>query len=241
MSLRSIPSSQIILIDNHKNTQIHVVYTNNFVWAVFRGTEWWPKGGANKGSYFNAINDDWTVDFDTKLVQEGDREGVLVHGGFQSSLNDVWDELLKAIDTAKQGYNEKPIFFAGHGVGGAIATIAGLRYGYHGKVQAVYTFGAPAVGNSAYLNDYSQRGPLLFNVVYGNDVLPRILMPQLAQPGLYVHITKDGKLRVNDAPRPYSKENAKSKSLLDRLVVDYAVHDHSPVVYSVQLWNQFAH
>jgi len=223
-----------------KNTQVAIIYTPDYIWVVFRGSEWWPKSGTSKGSYMKSISDDWTVDFDTQLAQESNKEGVCVHRDFQTALNDVWADLEKGIEYAKQGNQNKPIFFTGHSVGGAIATLAGLRFG--DRVQSVYTFGAPAVGNAAYVNEYTERGPLLINVVNNDDVFPSLLMPQLAHPGLYVHLTKDGNLRLNESPRSYSPKGiGKSKSLLDRLVVDYAVLDHSPVMYSVQLWNQFAH
>jgi len=234
---QSIPSSRIQFIDNHKNTQVHVVSTNDYIWVVFRGTEWPAKEGASKGSYFTSISDDWTHEFEKNLNYEGQKGGVLVHSGFQNSLNEIWENILKAIDMAKEN-NQKTLYFAGHSVGGAIATLAAYRFGK--GVQGVYTFGAPAVGNPTFVNDYNLFGPPTFNIVNSDDVFPKLLLPKLGHPGMYVRLYK-GKMKLNDGPQPYdhSKFGSKAKTMLDRLVVDYAVLDHSPVIYCNNLWNQF--
>ena len=67
--------------------------------------------------------------------------GVRVHDGFLRALDSVWDGILPALDSLPG-----PMFFAGHSLGAALATLAASRR----APDAVYAFGSPRVGNEAF-------------------------------------------------------------------------------------------
>lgn len=65
-----------------------------------------------------------------------------VHAGFRQSVDNLWDEVKHHI--LEDGY--KPVFFAGHSLGGAMASLMAVRMLHDPemiKPQKLYTYGAP--------------------------------------------------------------------------------------------------
>ena len=71
-----------------------------------------------------------------------EKEEISVHDGFRAALDSVWSKIEAAL--AKL---DCPIFYTGHSLGAALATLAAARRAPH----AVYTFGSPRVGNAAFV------------------------------------------------------------------------------------------
>ena len=75
--------------------------------------------------------------------------------------------------------NIKHWVVTGHSLGGALANLCAvdLQYNFSPDVSVeVYTFGAPRVGNKAFVDSYNRRVPNTWRFVNGNDVvcgLPR--------------------------------------------------------------------
>ncbi len=101
---------------------------------------------------------DWfkNIDFQPKTVTVGGTT-FKTHKGFMDRYNNIasWfeREYSKAIET---GYT---IILSGHSLGGAEATIAAV-YGagkLNRRPDSVVTFGAPLVGNSAFVNYYKNK------------------------------------------------------------------------------------
>lgn len=65
-----------------------------------------------------------------------------VHEGFRQSLESVWQD----VDRALSGLS-CPVFYTGHSLGGALATLAAARR----RPRGLYTFGSPRVGNQAFV------------------------------------------------------------------------------------------
>jgi hypothetical protein len=89
-----------------------------------------------------------------------DQNIVGVHQGFKKALDSVWpriDESLAALTC--------PVFYTGHSLGAALATLAALRR----KPQALYTFASPRVGNKAFANSFS--GLPIYRIVDDKDML----------------------------------------------------------------------
>ena len=82
---------------------------------------------------------DWRANL-TSLPAEGTNGGA-VHRGFKTALDDVWDDIEQALDGL-----EASVFYTGHSLGGALATLAAARR----PPLAVYTFGAPRVGDAEF-------------------------------------------------------------------------------------------
>ena len=158
------------------------------------------------------------VDFITDAKFFPDAQGI--HTGFQEALayiwNDVADFLTKQVQTS-----QRPVWFAGHSLGGALATLAATAYGA-ANVQGLYTFGSPRVGNAEFAGSFNIS---CVRVVHGNDVVTTV--PPLIPFGYQhvgnpvVHIELGGDV-VEEANQPIVFPNA---------------IDHAPVYYASKLWN----
>jgi hypothetical protein len=97
-----------------------------------------------------------------------------VHRGFEDAIGTVWTELSSALTPAAVA---RPLFIAGHSLGGALAIIAAERLLRERQVIAsVYTFGAPRVGSSAFAESYNAcgLGDRSFRVIHGLDIVPSL-------------------------------------------------------------------
>jgi triacylglycerol lipase len=92
-----------------------------------------------------------------------------VHRGFKREVDDLWPML----ETALMG-NDQPLWFCGHSLGGAMATIcAGRCFLSHieSHPTELYTFGSPRVGNKRYINYVKLRH---YRFVNNNDIVTRV-------------------------------------------------------------------
>jgi triacylglycerol lipase len=95
--------------------------------------------------------------------------GGLVHKGFADALDTLWGELEPALAEVLSG---RDLWVAGHDLGGALAVLAAARLQEQGtNVEAVYTFGAPRVGNLAFFEAYQ---PITYRLVNNNDVIAHV-------------------------------------------------------------------
>ncbi|MCX5893209.1 MAG: lipase family protein, partial [Deltaproteobacteria bacterium] len=65
-----------------------------------------------------------------------------MHRGFQAALDEVWERLHDYLEGKENA--RRTVWFTGHSLGAALATLAASRYG---KVRGLYTFGSPRVGD----------------------------------------------------------------------------------------------
>ena len=73
-----------------------------------------------------------------------------VHRGFKKEVDDLWPYL----ETALQD-NDKPLWFSGHSLGGAMATICASRSllsHIKSEPAGLFTYGSPRVGCKRYVN-----------------------------------------------------------------------------------------
>ena len=85
------------------------------------------------------LNNDLLADLKFIPTPFDDSDKVEVHSGFLSEINKIWSGIFTQI---KQDIGELPIYVTGHSLGGAMATLAGMRYSF----EKVTTFGEPRVG-----------------------------------------------------------------------------------------------
>lgn len=85
------------------------------------------------------FNNDILADLKFLLSTFDDIDKVEVHTGFLGELNKLWEEI--SIDLTEH-INDIPIWVTGHSLGGAMATLAGMRHSF----EKVITFGEPRVG-----------------------------------------------------------------------------------------------
>ena len=115
-----------------------------------------------------------------------------VHRGFKTEVDDLWPML----ETALIG-NQQPLWFCGHSLGGAMATIcAGRCFLSHieSSPRQLFTYGSPRVGDKAYIN-YIKLDH--FRFVNNNDIVTRVPPAWLGyrHSGREVYIDHLGRLR----------------------------------------------
>lgn len=115
-----------------------------------------------------------------------------VHRGFKQEVDDLWPQLEQVIAN-----DERTLWFTGHSLGGAMATIsAGRCFLAHipAVPKAVYTFGAPRVGTKRYINNVEID---LVRWVNNNDIVPRVPPTWLGyrHTGVRLYINTYGKVR----------------------------------------------
>lgn len=92
-----------------------------------------------------------------------------VHRGFKREVDDLWPMLETALMS-----NEQPLWFCGHSLGGAMATIcAGRCFLSHieSVPEQLYSYGSPRVGDKRYINYVSLQH---YRYVNNNDIVTRV-------------------------------------------------------------------
>lgn len=219
-----------------QSTQCYVANNEQFAIVAFRGSEIWKKEGKFD---LNKVIADLKADVDIRLTDWP--AGGKVHQGFKEALKEVWFDLLPYI--TKLDRKGCKIWVTGHSLGAALATLCAVRYG---KVQGVYSFGSPRVGNDVFKENFDVR---IYRIVNNDDIVARV-----PPPGAYVHvgelkfIDSDGIIQdhmiekersVNQRPdETYGQENTNpEKTNSSAGFVPAAFRDHVPLLYAVHIWN----
>lgn len=111
------------------NTDCFVASNDRAALVAFRGTELRPR---NKGKDFRPVLANIVTDVNLRLIPSG-RCG-RVHSGFQTALNEIWDELLDYMRALH--LSGLPLWATGHSLGAALATLAADRFK---SIRALYS------------------------------------------------------------------------------------------------------
>ena len=170
-----------------------------------------------------------------------------VHRGFKKEVDDVWPELEKMLISHKQNLDKK-LWFTGHSLGGAMASIcAGRCLLSHIDTQPeqVHTFGSPRVGTKRYINhakiDY-------YRWVNNNDIVTRTppLWLGYRHAGKEMYLDSQGRLKeLNPVQRRADLwkgfvtglKNKKIDHFSDHLIdryVDYIYEEAKPSLNKIQ-------
>jgi triacylglycerol lipase len=162
------------------STQCYVAHSDRAVVVVYRGTE--VPGPRDLTRFITRLREvarDVEVDARLRFVPYA---GGRVHGGFLDALEEVWAPLADYPDALRRERPTRPVWFTGHSLGGALATLAAERYarergdvaGAGSPPRPVYTFGAPAVGDATFVRGYGERGVPTYRVVHHRDLIARV-------------------------------------------------------------------
>lgn len=187
-------------------TEGYVAWKQGFGLVAFRGTE--------ADSIQDIITDAQFAFADWDNLDEQ------VHKGFKDSLDLVWPQLMTAIKPLA----DRPVWFTGHSLGGALATLAADRLVRErtreglGELGGVYTFGSPLVGDRRFVDGFNSRvGNRSFRFVNDQDAVTRVPLPLVG----YRHVNTEHFLGSDDP----------TISLGEPLI------DHTPRRYAVLAWN----
>jgi hypothetical protein len=107
------------------------------------------------------------------------RPDIDTHAGFQAALNGASLEVDQAIQRSRRA--NKPLFIAGHSLGGALAALAAQYAAAKGaSPRAVYAFGMPRTGGDRFQTSYNAMlGAITFRLVHALDVVARVPMSKI--------------------------------------------------------------
>ena len=114
-----------------------------------------------------------------------------VHRGFKKEVDDLWPMLETALMS-----NVQPLWFCGHSLGGAMATICAGRC-FLSHIESVpdqlFTYGSPRVGDKRYINFVKLAH---YRYVNNNDIVPRTppVFFGYRHCGSEVYMNRDGKI-----------------------------------------------
>ncbi len=244
---------EIYHMDNNFTPDVQAVWieSSEMVILAIRGTE-----------VDNIV--DWTTDFATsfqlnhKFLPFWKRN---VHKGYEQSFEVMSPWLQNEVNALFKRYPHAaqiPIFVTGHSMGGALATLVMTSFLERNQkvspdtklnLKAVYTFGAPRIGNLTYakyfedLNRNEQVG--FYRIVNQKDPVPRAPCIDYAHFGTNVQINSSQTLvgtsslhnvTVNPNPDDYNY-CAYGTSLLDNLVnIKKYLRQHYLESYHNLLW-----
>jgi triacylglycerol lipase len=241
-------------------TQCYVAYDDQKVVVAFRGTEVPKPQGQQLGELHRRdFFPDWMTDAEVDVVVDGARGGI--HRGFHEAFERAWavghPSLQSELEQLVRG-GQRTVWFTGHSLGGALATIAASRFG---APCALYTYGSPRVGDGAFRDAFAVQQA--YRVVHRHDIVPTVphiacYPPFLRVPESFVHVGRrveidEGNERepvgFREAPDP---EGLREDNRLVGLVADLgrrlwremrsaSIHDrladHAPTYYASLLWN----
>ncbi|KAH6572331.1 hypothetical protein BASA60_006677 [Batrachochytrium salamandrivorans] len=86
-----------------------------------------------------------------------------IHGGFQTAYLDIRSLMMRSIRTAQKNHPGFKLVFAGHSLGGALASLAAADYVNHESGDtsyvSVYSYGEPRIGNLEWADWFDSLSP----------------------------------------------------------------------------------
>jgi len=177
-------------------TQAFIASNESMIIVAFRGTE------ATKLQ-------DWATDLNFNLVPG--QFGGKIHEGFHSALSSVWRRTELMITKFREN-KDKSLWFTGHSLGAALATlaVARLRADDH-PVDGLYTFGQPRTGDRGFAREFNNDfKPYTFRFVNNSDTITRIPPRSLS----YSHV---GTFRYFDCDGRFHEDMGRWNRFLDRV------------------------
>lgn len=139
---------------------------------------------------------DWKTNISFLINNNGFNGGV--HNGFAQAVINSFDELLKFIKSYIS--KDKRILLTGHSLGGALAILTAHKLScideFRNRIEAVYTYGAPRVGNRAFKKNYRLNH---YRFEYGSDPVPSSPLVGYEDIGIRYYLPKNEPTIMVDA------------------------------------------
>jgi len=218
---------------NAGGLQGYLSWTDTYAIVAFRGTQ----------------PDQWEDIFtDLQIPLVPHRPGTRVHAGFKRSLEGAWPSLRSRLEGLSA---TRSIWFAGHSLGAALATLAADLFE---RTSGVCTLGSPRVGDAAFAAAFDQRfGQNSLRYVNDADIVTHVPPPL---PTRYKHVTglrhirSDGSISASPPPLAHYFNDLFGDPL-HMLEVVHALRDgkilraphvfldHMPRAYTIDIWNDY--
>jgi triacylglycerol lipase len=144
-----------------------------------------------------------------------------VHDGFLHTYSSIRDDVAASLSERK---GTTRLFVAGHSLGAAVATLAtaDIEKSLELKVEAVYTFGSPRVGDDAFVRAFNKAMEnKSFRVTNTSDIVTSIPLPApiagriggyFSHVGIPIDMTvQEDDLEKNHSMKTYLSELAKNR------------------------------
>lgn len=229
-----------------EHTQCFVAHNKELILIAFRGSQ-------IDISWDSAL--DWATDL--HFIPVPDRLGGLVHQGFKTALDSIWDSVKRYVVQVREADGlERKVWITGHSLGAALATLAAYRAVTDASfaVQGLYTYGSPRVGDYGFKTALCNAAidQRTFRFVNNKDIIAK-----LPPRGLYTHV---GALKyIDNAGHIHSldeesemasaADGSQLESDIEKLrtwqrngsdfqinLPDFIV-DHFPINYATRVWN----
>jgi triacylglycerol lipase len=221
---------------NEKGTDCYVAWGPDFLVVAFRGTQ----------------PDEWDdMLTDARAAQVPWDDGTMAHQGFAEAIGDIWPRLSVLLGQLSVG---RSVWFCGHSLGAALATLAAYRYR---DTSGVCTLGCPRVGDPKFAAAFNARlAGKAFRYVNDQDVVTHV-PPPVFLVWLYQHvdlrrfIAPDGTVSggAPSIPHFFADLIGNPKVLLESVngllsgaltLTPTFLLDHMPKAYAMWLWNDYA-
>jgi triacylglycerol lipase len=211
-------------------TECYVASQNEFVIVAFRGTQ--------AGDWRDFLSD-------TNIVLASWQTG-RVHLGFRTALNVIRPQLDPILQRLAPG---RTLWFCGHSLGGALATLAADVYP---NTTGVCTIGSPRVGDPAFADAFNAKfAGRSLRYVNDHDVVTHVPLPiGYEHVALRRSIAPDGSISDDPPAIPHFfadliGEPAALLETVEALSVGILrtapvfLLDHMPKAYAIQTWNDY--
>lgn len=164
-SRQSAIDKTLPLLEGRKKIQIPIGFIarkKNDMYVIFRGTK---------------TAKEWINNFNTKLNSFVIPGFGNVHAGFHDSYVSFRDQIDDALTGVKKNAR---IHIAGHSLGAAFATFAlcDIECSMNKKVEALYTFGSPRVGDKTFVQKFNARfAGKTFRIANTSDIITQTPLP----------------------------------------------------------------
>ena len=201
----------------------------------FSHCEFFDRDGAQAYLLFNEVDkviacrgtepNEWNdIKADANAVSALAETAGRVHRGFKSEVDDLWPRLESALVD-----NRHTLWFTGHSLGGAMATIcAGRCFLSHidSVPEGLFTYGSPRVGNKRYINYF--RDVYHYRWVNNNDIVTRVPPAWFGYRhcGMEMYLDVNGRLRKVEGWRRVTDRLRGFLRGLTRFKIDHFA-DHS--------------
>ncbi len=174
-----------------------------------------------------------------------------VHQGFAKAFEAAWPALQDRLQQLPSGC---AVWFTGHSLGAALATLAAWRASGAG----ICTFGSPLVGNQVFAGTFNARfSERSLRYVNDFDIVTRVPPEGFAFPfGRFTHvdtlrwIDRSGTTTAGPVPNAFFSDviGATNATFMLHVVQHLAIfpslpdtlRDHTPLHYVIHVWNDFA-
>jgi triacylglycerol lipase len=118
-----------------------------------------------------------------------------IHAGFVKAADSVFLDIVCVLNEfCDKGQS---VWFTGHSLGGALATLTTARLIANGiTVNGLYTFGQPRVGDEGFAYHFNSNFSPYFRIVNDGDVVSRVPTSQMgfSHAGDFYYLTAEGAL-----------------------------------------------